>query len=278
MNGRLRVLIFLLVLAGLAATLYRESLSAMTVSVLHRQNSSHGLFVPFISGYLVWLRLDNLKKLKPQFGLLPAGAMLLAGFIVLYLSRNAAGFFLSTLSFFLVSGGLALALFGGEVFREVGFPLLFLAAMIPLPETVYSQMAEWMRQATTWGAVGLLDLVDLPLYREGYDIYLPGMHLHVAHGCSGIRYLLSYFVFGIAYAFRFKQTTRSRILVVAATVPLAVLAGVFRLSFTFAGAYYINPYLAEHRPHVVISWSVFMVLLVAAIGADRYFSGVRGHR
>jgi hypothetical protein len=30
--------------------------------------------------------------------------------------------------------------------------------------------------------------------------------------------------------------------------------------------------MVQHRPHVLLSWSVFTVLLVAAIAADRYVS------
>ena len=75
------------------------------------------------------------------------------------------------------------------------------------------------------------------------------------------------FVFGIAYAFRFKHNIRSRLVVVAAAVPLAIAGGVLRLWIIFTTAYYIGPVMTEHRPHVLLSWSVFMVVLVAAIGA-----------
>jgi exosortase/archaeosortase family protein len=99
--------------------------------------------------------------------------------------------------------------------------------------------------------------------------------LYVAHSCSGIRYLLSYFVFGIAlYAFRYKHSSKARLLVVVATVPLAVTGGVLRLWIIFTSAYYIGPVMAEHRPHVLSSWSVFTVLLVAAIGVDRLLSKI----
>ena len=165
--------------------------------------------------------------------------------------------------------------FGWKFFKEVSFPVFFLAAMIPLPEAVYSQIAELMRQAITWPAVALVKPLGFPISREGFDIYLPDIHLYVAHSCSAIRYLLSYLVFGLAYAFRFKQSSKARILVVAAAVPLAVAGGVLRLWIIFTSAYYIGPVMVEHRPHVLLSWSVFTVLLVAAIGVDRYVSRVK---
>jgi exosortase len=278
LNGRVRWLIFLLVLLGLGLTIYRESLYALFASVLQREGSSHVLFVPFISGYIIWLKIDKIKGIQSQVSL-PAGAvMVMAGIALFYLGRASAGFSLPVLSFLLVAGGLILTFFGRDMFREVGFPLFFLATMIPLPEAVYIQMAEWMRQAITWPAIALIKPLGIPLHRVGYDIYLPDIHLYVAYGCSGIRYLLSYFVFGIAYAYRFKHSSKARLLVVLATVPLSIAGGVLRLWIIFTTAYFIGPVMTEKRPHVFLSWSVFTVVLVAAIGVDRYVSRSRGGR
>ena len=272
LNGRGRWLIFLLLLLGLGVTIYAEPLYKLFVSVLQRQDSSHGIFVPFISGYILWLKIDKIREIKAQAALLPGSTMAMAGFTLFYLGGNGTGLFLPALSFLLIAGGLILVFFGMEMFKEVSFPLIFLASMIPLPEAVYSQLAEWMRQSITWPALALTKPFGIPIHQVGYDIYLPDSHLYVAHGCSGIRYLLSYFIFGIAYAFRFKHNNRARLLVVVATVPLAIAGGVLRLWIIFTSAYYIGPVMTAHRPHVLLSWSVFTLLLVAAIAADRYVS------
>ena len=272
LNGRGRWLIFLLVLLGLGVTIYAEPLYKLFVSVLQRQGSSHGIFVPFISGYILWLKIDKIREIKAQAALLPGSTMVMAGCMLFYLGGNGTGLFLPALSFLLIAGGLILVFFGMEMFKEVSFPLIFLASMIPLPEAVYSQLADWMRQSITWPAVALTKPLGIPIHQVGYDIYLPDSHLYVAHGCSGIRYLLSYFIFGIAYAFRFKHNNRARLLVVVATVPLAIAGGVLRLWIIFTSAYYIGPVMTAHRPHVLLSWSVFTLLLVAAIAADRYVS------
>ena len=168
--------------------------------------------------------------------------------------------------------GLTLAVFGREVFRLVAFPLIFLAAMVPLPASIYGQVADWMRWTATWGSVTLAQALGVTIFRDGYDVYLPTIQLHVGLSCSGIRYLVSYLVFGAAYAFLFKKSTKARLLTVLAVLPLSVAASVMRLSVIFGSVYHIGPYLAEHRPHVVLSWSVFMVFLLGAIGADQYLS------
>ena len=272
LNGRGRFLLFWLVLVGLGVTIYGESLYALFASVLQREGSSHALFVPFISGYIIWLKLDKIKAIKSQVALVPGGMVVAVGLLIFYLCRNNTGFSMAALSFLLVAAGLILTFFGRELFKEVSFPLFFLAAMIPLPEAVSSQMAEWMRQAATPAAVTLLKPFGVTFHRDGFDIYLHNIHLYVAHSCSGIRYLLSYLVFGLAYAFRFKQSSKARILVVAAAVPLAVAGAVLRLWIMFLTAHYIGPVMVEHRPHVLLSWSVFTVLLVTAIAADRLLS------
>ena len=267
-----RLLIFLSVLFVLGVTIYQESLTALAVAVLQRNDSSHGLFVPFISGYLIWLRLDRIKGLAPKFAIIPGAVLIGVGFILLGLSRNSEGIGFPILSFLLITAGLIMMLFGSQVFKEVIFPLFFLAAMIPLPESVYNQIAEWMRQAATWGALVLMKPMGIPLYRDGYDILLPNSHLYVDYACSGIRYLLSYLVFGVAYAFRFKRSFTGRALVVMFALPLSIAGGVLRLSVIFSTAYFIGPIMLEHRPHVMLSWTVFTVLLIGVIAVDRYLS------
>jgi exosortase len=270
-----RWLIFFSVMVALGVTIYGKPLYDLGVAVLNRYGSSHGLFVPFISGYLFWLKVDKVKGMTPQVALLPGGAMMAAGIVLFVVGQKGEGIGLPVLSFLLIAAGLILMLFGIKVFKEIGFSLFFLAAMIPLPETIYSQISEWMRQATTWGSVSIVKLLGIPLHREGFDIHLPNIHLYVGHSCSGVRYLLSYLVFSVAYAFRFKQSFKGRALVVMGAVPLSIVGGVLRLGVIFSTAYYIGPIMVEHRPHVMLSWTVFTVLLVGVILVDRYLSGVR---
>jgi exosortase len=267
---RERLVIFFLILAALGLTVYSAPLYSLLGDVLQRKGSSHGLFVPFICGYLIWLKVDRIKGLTTQTAVLPGVTVMMAAFALYYLGRSDTGYVLGVLSFLLVAAGVLLVLFGEEVFKEVKFPFFFLAAMIPLPDSVYGQVAEWMRHSSTWGAVALLEPLDIPLHRDGYDIYLPNIHLVVDEACSGIRYLLSYLVFGLAYAFRFKQSTEARVLVLAVALALSIVGGVLRLGIVFSTAYYIGPVMTQQRPHELLSWSVFTVLLVGAIGVDRY--------
>lgn len=271
-NGKVRVLILVTVMVALGLSIYGEVLWELISRVLHREDASHGICVPFITAYLVWFRYDEVKEATPKFALLPSMAMLMAGFILFSLTLNSAEVFLPALSFFLVVAGLVMGLYGKEVFKALGFPTLFLVTMIPLPKPLLAQLTEWMRMATTWGSVGLVQLFHFPIYREGYNVTIPTTTLFVGSSCSGIRYLIPYFVFGLAYAFVCKKTMRGRILLVLSTIPIAIMAGVLRQSLIFLSATYIGPFMAGHRPHILISWLVFLTVLAGGMWADRWVS------
>jgi exosortase len=268
-SARMRMILFLAVLVALATLLYREVCLQLMISVLHREGSSHGVFVPFISGYFLWLKRERIKTAKLDSAILPGITMAVAGLFIFFLERGSSEITLPALSFLLVTAGLVVGLFGKVVFREVRFPLLFLVTMIPLPESLYTQIADWMKAISTAGSVWLVSLIGVPIYREVYNIFLPETTLHVSPSCSGIRYFLSFAVFGLAYAFLFKKSLKSRVIVLLATIPISIIAGVLRLSTIFLAAHYISPVMAQRQPHILLSWGVFVVVLAGAVLTDR---------
>lgn len=278
LQRQMRSFLYVFILFTIGAVFYREPLYNLYSVVLHREGSSHGIFVPFISGYLLWLKFDRIKGIKQQTSWLLSVFILLLGVILFFLSNDGHYLSLSILSFMSIASALILLLFGVEIFKEVSFPLLFLATMIPLPIVIYEQISSVMRIVNTWGSVAIAKTIGVPLYREGFYIYLPGARLFVDDACSGIRYLLSYFTFSVLYAYLFKQSNIVRLLVVASSFPIAVLAGIMRLSFIFMAAYYISPVMAEYRPHVIVSWFVFAAFLFIAIALDQYFMNNSGQR
>jgi len=275
-SWKVRLVAFIAILVGLGFTIFPETLRDLLLSVLHREGSSHGLFVPFISGYFLWLKRDRIRGLEPAFAFAAGGVMALAGFLVLYISRGSVEVTFPALSFMLVAFGLVMALFGTQVFKEVSFPLLFLITMIPLPQQIYNHIAEWMREITTSGSVWITQLVQIPIFRDGLNIYLPSTSLFIAMGCSGMRYLLSYFVFSLAYAFLVKKDIKARVLVVTASFPIAIIAGVLRLSSIYLAVYFFGPFMAGQRPHILVSWLVFGTMLIVAISVDQSLTRWRG--
>jgi exosortase len=267
-----RLVVLAAVLVGLGVFVYGATLRGLFMSVWQREGSSHGLFVPLISGWFLWRERDRFRQAELGFSLVPGISVIGAGFVVLFLARGTTGLALPILSFLAIACGLVLLVLGSGVFRVVRFPLLFLATMIPLPETIYETIGEWIRASSTTGSVWLTQALQTPVYRDGYTIHLPSISVFIDTSCSGIRYLLSYSVFSLPYAFICKKSFRARVLVILASFPIALVAGVLRLSSIYLAVSAIGPFMAGHRPHILLSWSVFVGVLVLVISGDQYFS------
>lgn len=264
-----RFLLFLAILAILVF-FYREPLAYVVHAVVHRRGSSHGIFVPFLSVYFLWLKLDKIKGLRFSSSLWSAGCMFMAGLLFSFFGGNGnLAFPFSFISFLCLVSGSILALLGWKMFKEIMFPLFFLITMIPIPQDMYNRLAEWLRFINTSGSVTVSRAFGVPIFRDGYDIYLPHAHLNVDYGCSGIRYMLSFVTFSFVYGYLFKSEYVSRILTVAISILLALVAGITRLASVFMTAHYISPFWAEKTPHIVLSWVVFMLFLFGAVGIDR---------
>ena len=246
---------------------YREAILMVLTEVINRNDSSHGVFVPFLSVYFLWTIKERFKTLEVGYskpGLVVMIACLLVRFSTI---GNFQSQFLAFIGF---TCGLVLFFLGWPVFKNTAFPLLFLVTMTPLPQDLYDGLANISRTIAFGGSLKIISLLGIPYLRIGWDIELPNALLKVAISCSGIRYLISFFVFGLAYAYLFKTSTISRTLTVASTIPISLFASICRLTIIFTMTYYVGPFWSEHKPHVALSWFIFFTVLFFSMFLDQW--------
>jgi exosortase len=95
-------------------------------------------------------------------------------------------------------------------------------------------------------------------------LVLPNQSLSVVEACSGIRSLLSLTFLSLVYGYFFETRRSIRILLLLATIPIAIVANGSRV--TLAGVMtQIKPELAEGIFHTASGWIIFMVALVILI-------------
>lgn len=266
--SRLFIIILLTATAGL--TIYRDAIVHVASEVLNRSDSSHGVFVPFLAAFFLWSLRDRIRETEVRFSW--AGVVLAVICLALSLVWAKA----LEMQFLLFVGlvcGLAWTLLGTAMFKVVAFPLVFLVTMTPLPQDLYIQIADLSRTIAFGASLEILSLLGIPHFREGWYIQLPNAVLLVDTSCSGIRYLISYVVFGFAYAFLYKSSFTGRALTVLATIPLSIMASISRLTVIFALTYWVSPFWSQHRPHVILSWFVFFGYLLLAIAVDQWLGG-----
>ena len=267
-NKYYRLSIFALIAIFAGLFIYQTAIIKVISTILDRQGSSHGVFVPFLSLYFLWLSRDKLKKNEPQFCYFGIIFLLIGLFFPI---TKTGTFHLQFIGYIIFLAGLVYVIYGKEFFKNIMFPLFFLITMTPIPETPYNFLANFIRQISTGGSLKIISFLGIPYFREGWLIQLPNALLKVDLGCSGIRYLISYLVFGIAYAWIFRDTLKSGLIVVALTIPISLFASICRLAAIFILTYNFGPRMAEHWPHIIISWIVFFATLIACIAVDQYF-------
>jgi exosortase len=174
---KLFILILLIVLAVIF--LYGTALMSLITAVVHRQGSSHGVFVPFLSGFFIWMKRDTIREIKPAYDYLGL-PLLVIGIVPPLL--DIGKFHLQSLSFFVFIAGLIWVLLGKKIIKEVSFPLFFLITMVPLPSDFYLDLANLTRNITYGLSSWFISFIGIPYIKAGYVLHLPNASLQVNLG------------------------------------------------------------------------------------------------
>jgi exosortase len=223
----------------------------------------HGFFVPLIAGFIVWQRREELAAVKPApswWGL----AVVAYGGAQLYLATLGAELFLARTAFVISLIGAVLLLGGKPYVRALAFPLFLLFFMVPIPAVVYNRITFPLQLLASHLADGALTLLEIPVLREGNILELPTQRLSVVEACSGIRSLLSLTFLSLVYGYFFEKRTWVRVILFAATIPIAIVANGSRVTLTGVLTQ-VKPELAEGFFHTASGWVIFMLALFILI-------------
>ena len=268
--------LLVLIFSALAGLLfYQEPIATVLAQVVNRSDSSHGVFVPIIAAYFLWLNKGRIKETTVDY--FWPGIPLLIVCLVLAAAKIGSHQ-VQFIAFIVFTCGLVLVLLGKAVFKPMAFPILFLISMTPLPPDLYSSLANFSRTIAFGGSLEIISWLGIPYLRVGWDVELPNAMLRVAESCSGIRYLISFVVFGMAYAYLHKATAFGRIATLLATILISLFASICRLTIIFVMTYWVSPFWSQHGPHVVLSWLVFFTVLFSSIFIDQWIQKRRQER
>lgn len=247
-----------ILLFGSLAALYGRVIAGLVAQCWRDPDFSYGLGVPFLSVWMLWNRRERIKQhaITPsRWGLLPVlGAM---GLLVL--GTLGAENFLSRTSLLFALAGMAICFCGWAFFRLTFFPWAVLFLMIPLPAIIYNRITLPLQFLASRFATSLLDLIGVPVLREGNIIRLPAISLEVAEACSGMRSLMALITIATFYAYFFEKKNWRRITLALSAIPIAVLANGFRIVGSGLLGQYWSPEKAEGFFHEFSGLFVFSV-------------------
>lgn len=257
MPGARTALVWLALLAGLAV-LYRDVIPALVQAWWTDDNYSHGFLIPPLAAYLAWERRYRFAAVQIS-GSVTGLVVVLGSLLVLATGVLGIELFLMRISLVGVVAGSVLFLYGWARFRVMGFPLLLLLLMIPLPAIIFNQIAFPLQLVASQFGETVIRAFAIPVLREGNVLVLPNITLEVAEACSGIRSLVTLLTLGIVFAYFVETRIWARSVIVASTVPVAIIANGLRVAGTGVAARYVGVAAAEGFLHEFSGWLVFVV-------------------
>lgn len=250
------------VVAALFCILFRNELERLVRLWTTDRSWSHGFLIPGFSLYFIHQRKNEILRLRwvgdplGQWcrGRRPAallsgqtrpsyvGLVILLGALAFYVFNvvSPSGYaYFRPLSMIAALGAVALFLGGWRFIRHTWLPIVFLVFAVPLPRRYYVSLTMPMRTVAADVAAALLSVIgEVEATASGVviDVVYQGQRLepalNVAEACSGMRLLMAFLALGVAMAYLHDRPLWQRLVLLASTVPIAMLCNIVRVTAT----------------------------------------------
>ncbi|MCF6324181.1 MAG: EpsI family protein [Gammaproteobacteria bacterium] len=211
----------LLVLAALTSLLllYSDSLLGLINFWWNSSDYNHGILLPFISIYLIWLKRNALahSQISPH----PIGLLLLFILSIGWLSAKTIDIQLvERLALMALFPALIWALLGNNTTKIILFPLTYLFFAAP----VWDLFIIPLQNLTAIASFKLLQLTNLPILLEEHYISIPAGKFLIAKACGGLRFFIAAAAISSLYAYlNYRSLTRQLLFVFIALVGAVIL-------------------------------------------------------
>lgn len=262
-------------LAGMAAILLPTMYDVARLTWTTEQ----GGHAPIIVATGLWLLFRELKatKVKARPGKVLLGGLALAASLLAYMVGRITGIiemeglamYASILSAFYL-------LIGGALLRALWFPIVYLAAALPPPDTVVALLTQPLKIGISQFAVALLHALGYQIASSGVTIQIANYELLVAAACAGLNSIITLSAICLFYVYlRHRSDVAAFLIVGALIVPVAIFSNFMRVILLILITYYLGEAAAQGFLHDFAGLTVFLVALLSIIGLDSLFTSLR---
>jgi len=228
------------IIGGLLYCLFHKEIGGIVHQWLTDSSWSHGFLIPLFSLYFLNQSKREILNVqtKPNY----LGLFCLVCVILFYVFNTVspAGYgYFREISMVGALGAAVLFLGGWPLMRYTWLPITYLLFAVPIPEGYYRLATIPMRQWAATASTVMLNLVPkLEATANGViiNIIYNGKHLEpgldVAEACSGMRLLMAFLALGVAMAYLHYRPIWQRLVLLASTIPIAILCNIVRVIIT----------------------------------------------
>ncbi len=259
------VLALVLGVAMLGAIFYPEAAAA--VSVWYNSTAySHCFFVLPIAAYLGWERRHALAGIRIEpvawvvVAAIPLGlAWLAAERLGIMEGRQLIAVAMLEL--------LCLAVLGWRMYGALAAPLLYLFFLVPFGAFLTPALQDFTAVFIDVG----LKVLGIPHYSDAYIIEIPEGRFYVAEACAGLRFLIASIAFGVLYACLMYRSPSRRLMFMAASVVIPIIANGFRALGIVVLGHVLGSAEAAAADHLLYGWIFFSIVIMLLIFAGLPF-------
>jgi exosortase len=254
--------------AGLAL-LAIPTLIDLSQQTWSRDFGAYGPIVLATGAWLLWRKIPELSAgavRGPDWITWP----LLALSLVLFVFGRAFDFLtLETAGVYGVGLAMLNAKVGPKAMIACWFPLLYLAFVIPPPNTFLADVTSPLKEFVSFFATSVLSHLGLPVAREGVTIYVAQYQLLVEDACSGMNSIVGLIAVSLLYIYLMRGASwvYSLVLVVL-VVPIAVLTNILRIMTLILLTYYAGNDVAQGFLHFTAGMVLFAIALMLVFALD----------
>lgn len=276
---------------------FRRTLMAELLMRWKDPTWQHGALMPFIVGYLVWQRRQDVCRL-PEASNRRGFALLVVALFLYFAGFRANNFYCGYAAVMLLLAGGSLWLQGWQRSRVMLFPWLMLGFMWPLPfleESIGYQMRLMMVKTSGFvlntlgvgslvSGTALQSMPDIESGRKAGELFSVG----IAAPCSGMRSLFALLVVGALFSYFRQRVLWRRLALFTLILPIAIVANMVRiLVLIFAAMIFGQQWAigdaetevsAFHEVTGIVVFLVALLLLQAASWVLNQMGGGPGFR
>ena len=238
---------------------------------------------PMVRGF--WQPVLDKVKLgtRPEYWLRALGLGVMVCALVAYvwslypISNHMAQGYSMILGLF----GLVLFMLGPRAMAVLWLPIAYLVFAVKVSDRLWQQVAFQLQDIAATGSTialkALAAVMSFEVQSAGNQItmWVPSgaagtlteYPINIAEACSGLRMLMAFVALGTALAFAWERKWWQRLVIVLATVPIAVVVNIGRVT-VIGLLYLVDPELAQGDTHVFVGMLMLIpaALLLLGIG------------